>query len=303
MTLKGQNFRIYTFTGVQSEIQVIGMATNCTVNLTNNTDDSSHKDVVGDAPMPTVVSKSWQVQVESLNVVDVAAMLTAIKNKTKFTLVWDESSTNDNQDELAENFARSGEAYLTDGTFTFNDRENSTKNLQFTGIGELSTISSAFDVKLYTPGTFTKGQFVRLFLGSDNTAVPSSVIAAAKQLSLHVSLTLEDATTKDTMGDWQIQEPVALNYDITTQALVRSGETITSSIAGKGLSELETIYEAGTPVRWQIANVSGQNQRVKGSVIASGSCIVTQLQVSAQNRQNATYQATMNGYGAYNVGA
>ena len=74
MILKGQNFRILTLVG--TKWQCIGMATNCTVNLTNNTEDASHKDVVGMAALPTMTSQGWNVKVDSLDVSDAAAMLT-----------------------------------------------------------------------------------------------------------------------------------------------------------------------------------------------------------------------------------
>ena len=300
MILKGQNFRIMQL--VSTKWQCIGMATNCTVNLTNNTEDSSHKDIVGMAALPTTVSQSWSVQVDSLDVSDTGAMLTAIKSLTPFTLLWDETSTTDNQTGEGAAYCRKGQAYLNDATFQFDDRTNSTKSLQFTGSGPLETVSTP-TYQAVSASAFTKGQFVRLFLSSDNTASPAKVIAAAKTLSLHVSMNLEDSTTKDTPGNWQIQEPTGLNYDITTSALVRGNDTITSSVAAQDLASIESIYEDGTPVKWQIANVSGDNQRTKGSVIASGSCLLTQLSIQAQNRSNATYQATLTGYGVYTVGA
>jgi predicted secreted protein len=129
------------------------------------------------------------------------------------------------------------------------------------------------------------------------------VIGAAKTLSLHVSLTMEDATTKDTTGEWTIQEPTALNYDISTGALIRSGDTITSQVGAKSLADLETIYEAGTPVKWKIANVGGDNNRTASSTIVSGSVILSQLAINGPNRQNADYTATLNGYGDYTVAA
>ena len=297
MTLKGQNFRIY------NGASVIGMATGCTVTLNSNTDDANTKDDVGMASKPTVISKSWSVSVESLSVADVGAMLTAIKSLTPFTLMWDESSTTDNQTAEGATFARTGTAYLNDCTFNFNDRENSTKSLQFTGIGPLAEVATTPTITPVAAGSYTKGQFVRLFLSSDNTTTPAAVIAAAKQLSLHVSLTLEDATTKDTTGDWQVQEPTALTYDISTTALMRSGDTITSQVGGKTIADLEDIYEASNPVKWQIANVSGANQRTKGAVIASGSVIIATLTLNGPNRQNADYTANLNGYGAYTVGS
>ena len=149
----------------------------------------------------------------------------------------------------------------------------------------------------------TKGQYIRLFLGSDNTATPAKVIGAAKQLTLHVSCSVEVSTTKDTEGDWDLQEVTGVNFDISSNALVRSGDTITSATQAQGLADLETIYDSGDPVKFQIANVSGANQRTKGAVIMSGSVVLTQLQISAQNRQNATYTAQLTGYGDYTVGA
>ena len=303
-TLKGQNFRILTYDSTAAKFKVVGMATNCTVTLTNNTEDASHKDIVGMAAAPSMVSQGWSVSVESLSVADVGAMLTAIKNLTPFTLLWDETSTSDNQTPVASTtFARKGTAYLNDATFNFNDRENATKSLQFTGSGALESLTQTPTIESVAAGSLTKGQFVRLFLSSDNTTAPAKVIAAAKSLSLHVSMTLEDATTKDTDGSWQIQEPTELSYDISTSALVRSNDTITSAVAAQDLASIESIYEAGTPVKWQIANVSGSNQRTKGSVIASGSVLLTQLTLNGPNRQNADYTAQLTGYGAYTVGS
>lgn len=298
MTLKGQNFRIFLGD------KVVGMATNCTCTLTGNTEDASHKDLVSMAQAPSVVSKSWSVSVESLDVTDVATVLTAIKNLTPFTLKWDETAITDNQTALAASYARTGTAYLNDVTFTWDDRTNSTKSLQFTGSGPLEKIVGEPTTDVITPSTtYTKGQYVRLFLGSDNTATPSKVIAAAKQLSLHVSMTLEDATTKDTDGDWQAQEPTGLAYDISTTALIRSGDTITSSVAAQSLPDIEDIYEASLPVKWLIAPVSGANQRTKGTTIVSGSVVLTQLTLNGPNRQNADYSASLSGFGPYEVGA
>lgn len=303
MILKGQNFRVLTYDATAQKFKCVGMATSNTVTLTGNTEDASTKDDVSLAAKPTIVSKSWQVSVESLNVMDAAAILTAIKSMTPFTLLWDEVSTSDNQTALGTTVARQGLAYLTDVTFTFNDRENSSKSLQFTGTGPLTKLLTTPDVEIIPLGSYTKGQFVRLFLGNDNTATPSKVIAAAKQLSFHVSLSVENATTKDTQGDWQVQEPTGLSYDISTNALARGGDTITSTVQAQSLSDVQDIYEASEPVKFEIANVSGDNQRTKGAVIVSGSVVITQLTLNNPNRQNSDYSANLNGYGVYTVGA
>jgi hypothetical protein len=302
-TLKGQNVRICIFDSTASKYRVIGMSTGCTITLTNNVDDSSHKDIVGMAAMPVVTSKSWQVSVDSLDVADTAAMLTAIKSMQPVTLMWDETSTSDNQTRAKATWARKGQAYISDATFQFDNRTNSTKALQFSGTGALETVSASEATQVIPIGSYTKGETVRLFLSSDNTAAPDSVLAAARSLSLHVSVSLEDASTKDTTGAWLYQEPTALNYDISTGALVRSGESITSQVGAKSYADIQTLYEAGTPFKWKIANVSGDNNRTASSTIVSGSILITTLTQNDPNRQSSDYTMQANGYGDYTVAA
>jgi predicted secreted protein len=225
-------------------------------------------------------------------------MLTAMKNLTPFTLLWDETLTTDNQTPDDSAYARSGKAFLSDATFTFNDREISSKSLQFTGTGPISEITVS-DYAAVSAGSYTRGQFVRLFVSDVNN--PAFVIAGAKQLSLHVSVSVEDSTTKDTTGDWVVNEPTALNYDISTTALVRSDETITSSVDAQTLNSLMEFWEDNDILYWQITNVSGDNNRTKGAIIASGQCIIQSLTINAPNRQDSTYQVSLAGYGIYSV--
>ena len=301
-TLKGQNIRVLLQEG--TTFRVVGKSTNCTVTLTGNTDDASTKDDVALASKPEITSKSWSVNVESLDVTDVAAVLNAIKNLTPFTLLWDETATADNQSPMATRMSRKGQAYLTDVTFQWDNRTNSTKQIQFTGSGPLTPpdgISSITPVAVND--AYTKGQFVRLFLSDNNTDAPKRVIAAALSMALHVSVSLEDATTKDTTGDWQVQEPTALSFDISSNALVRSGEQIDSIVEAQDYARLLAIYEAKLPVKFVIANTSGTNNRDMGTSICSGSVVITQLTLNAPNRQNATYDTQLTGYGIYTVAA
>ena len=301
MRLKGQNFRILVYDTTATKFKCIGMATNCTVNLTANTEDASTKDDVGGSANPEVTSNAWSVSVESLNVLDAGAMLTAIKSMTLFTLMWDETSTTDNQSIEEASYARKGQAYLNDLTLNFNDRENSAKSLQFTGSGALEKLTTTPSTATIAAGSYTKGQFVRLFLSDSSN--PALVIAGAKTLSIHVSLSLESATTKDTPGTFDVQEPTGYTYDISSNALVASNETITSGVGGQTLATLMDFYEASTLMYWQIANVSGANQRTKGAVICSGQCRINSIQVTAGNRQVAVYDTSLAGYGEMTVGA
>lgn len=301
-TLKGKNFRILTYDTTASKYKVVGMATSCTVTHQSNTENANHKDIVGIAQFPIVVSQSCNISVESLSVADVGAMLTAIKSLTPFTLIWDETSTTDNQTALGATFARRGQFFLNDCTFQFDNRTNGTKSLQFSSTGAIEVLDNTPTVETITTGAFTKGENVRLYLGSDNTATPSRVVAGARTLSIHCSLTLEDATTKDTDGNWIVQEATELAWDISSGALVRSGDNITSSVQAQGLAEIEAIKEAGNPVKCFVANTSGANNRTLGAIILSGSVIVSQLTINGP-LGTADYTTQLNGYGAYTVGA
>lgn len=299
MILKGQNFRLLSRTGT-NDFKVFAKSTSCTVNLTGNTDDASHKDVLGMAAMPTIVSKGWSLTVDSLEVTDYDTLLSMVRDCAKITVEWDETGTTDNQTPQAEAFSRRGEAYINDMTLVFNDREISTKNLQMTGTGALQFSDPSEDYEVVTvSNSFIKGESVRLFLGAPT---PNMVVAAAKQLSFHVNVSMESSTTKDTAtGDWDTQEPTAVNFDISTSALVKSGEAITSTVQAVKLNDFEDIFNSAVPVPFQIARVSGANNRTKGDLMVSGNVILTQLTINGPNRANADYSAQMQGYGTFTI--
>ena len=303
MAFQGQNFRLLQQDPVTGKYRCFGMSTNASINQSSNTDDATTKDVLGMASMPTVTSKSAQISVETLTITNAVELLKAIASGVPFTLIWDEVSTVNNQTPVGATFARTVKAFLNDVTLNLNDRENTATSLQFASASPIAKITSTPTYEMVTPGTFIKGQFVRLFLSKNNTDTPANVVLAPKSLSLHVSLSLEDATTKDTEGDWQVQEPTGLSYDISINALIKSGETITSSVPAVSLTDLQDIYEASEPVKWEIAHTSGANNRTKGEVICAGSAVLTALNISAQNRTVCKYDATFNGYGPYETPA
>ena len=302
--LKGTNVRGLIWDPTISKYRCVAKSTSCSVTLNVDTDDSSTKDVVGMAAMPTATRQGWQMSMDTLEVLDAAAYLTAIKNMQPFTLVWDEVSTTDNQTALNAGFSRRGQAYLNDLTLQFNDREVASKSIQFAGTGELEKLQNAPVVDVYEPdNTFTRGQFVRIFFGNTTSSEANAILAACKQLSMHVSISLEDATTKDTTGYWTVQEPTGLSFDLSTSALVRSGDVITSTVPGKTFADLEDLKEAMQPIHFEIANVGGANNRTKLGVIVSGNALITNLKNNNPNRQNSDWSMTLTGYGEYTVGS
>ena len=144
-----------------------------------------------------------------------------------------------------------------------------------------------------------RGQYIRLLLST--TANPSTVIAAAKQMSLHLSAQTEESSTKDTTGDAQEFEVVGQSYEITGSGLVLTDNDALLT-GGLGLNSFEDWVAnqeyVDTALYWKICIMEGDNQREVVSTIASGQCKITNLQISAQNKSNATYNFTLAGFGA-----
>ena len=147
----------------------------------------------------------------------------------------------------------------------------------------------------------TRGQFLRLYIGT--SAAQTKIVAAAKTLVLHCSTQFENSTTKDDSGgNWVSQDAVATSYDIQSGALILSDGAgmLTGS---NGLNEMENFATGGASLAWSINNVSGSNNRTKGSAICSGMCHCTNLTVDATKKQNASYNASFMGDGAMTVGS
>lgn len=139
-----------------------------------------------------------------------------------------------------------------------------------------------------------KGQYIRLLLST--TANPSTVVAAAKQLSLHGSAQTEDSSTKDTTGDALEYEVTGQSYDITGSGLVLTPNDALLT-GGLGLNDFEG-WVKDQLLYWRICVMEGTNNRTVVEEIANGQGKLTNLQIQAQNKQNATYNYTLNGYGA-----
>ena len=135
--IKGQNLRIF----VNGDCVVA--ATQCQIQIQGNTEDSSTKDVTGDFSQDSVVSKSWNISVDSLEATPtyIKTLLGIIIGKQPVTLKWDQTAGALNRVGQGAYFARTGSALLTDFTLATPNRQNSTISLQFTGTGKIETIS------------------------------------------------------------------------------------------------------------------------------------------------------------------
>ena len=144
-----------------------------------------------------------------------------------------------------------------------------------------------------------KGQYIRLLVST--AANPSTVVAAAKQMALHGSAQTQDSSTKDTTGNALEYEVTGQSYDITGSGLVLTpNDTLLTGAVG--LNDFESWLQDQV-LNWKICVMEGTNNRTVVETIASGQGKLTNLQIQAQNKQNATYNYTINGYGAIVPGA
>ncbi len=132
--IKGQNFRLLVAGAAVPE------ETNVSITIQGNTDDSSTKDSAGFFSQETVVSTSWQAQVDTYDAepASIQALVTTFNAAQPVTVGWDQTAGAQNR--VAQNaaFSRSGSALLTDVTFTFNDRATVSVSSQYQGTGALS---------------------------------------------------------------------------------------------------------------------------------------------------------------------
>ena len=139
-----------------------------------------------------------------------------------------------------------------------------------------------------------KGQYIRLLVST--AANPSTVVAAAKQMALHGSAQTEDSSTKDTTGNALEYEVTGQSYDITGSGLVLTpNDTLLTGAVG--LNDFESWLQDQV-LNWKICVMEDTNNRTVVEEIAHGKGKLTNLQIQAQNKQNATYNYTINGYGA-----
>lgn len=136
--IMGQNFR--AFVGSVAAAGAIVEETNCTVQLTGNLEDSSTKDTESSYSKETMVSRQWQVTVDSLQATAarLKAIITQFNSDSAVTVGWDQTDTTagtNNRTPSNASFSRSGYAHLTDVNISAPNRANITIALQYQGTG------------------------------------------------------------------------------------------------------------------------------------------------------------------------
>ena len=118
----------------------------------------------------------------------------------------------------------------------------------------------------------------------------------ATSCTFHVSAQLEDSSTKDSVGDWQEQEVTGLSWDAQTDSLVTLEDNGTN---GELPQDLLGLIINKTKVTLTFDQTAGANNRVgqNSAIKRTGDAYVTDVTITAQNRQNTTFQAKYTGTG------
>jgi hypothetical protein len=134
----------------------------------------------------------------------------------------------------------------------------------------------------------------------EGTPATGKVVALSTNLSLHLSATTENSTTKDTTdtnGNYNEYDVTQRSGDIQFSALVGVG----TDTGGKSLADfLDKVDDS--LISWKIMFVSGTNNRTPGKTLCSGQGKLVNVNPTAQNRQKATYTGGINIYGPVEVG-
>ena len=127
--------------------------------------------------------------------------------------------------------------------------------------------------------------------------VGGKCIAMATSCQFHISAQMEDASTKDSVGDFQEQEVTGLSWDAQTDSLVTLEDNGSN---GELPQDILSLMINKTKVTLTFDQTAGANNRVgqNSAIKKTGEAYVSDVQITAQNRQNSTMTVQFQGTGA-----
>lgn len=138
-----------------------------------------------------------------------------------------------------------------------------------------------------------KGQNLRVLIGPD--AEHLKCVAAATNCQIHLTLEVQEDTTKDTTDDWLINEPVGINWDVQVDALVVNDPEDTDSVHADALVP-GMIYMLQFS---RTAGSTGEHNRdaVADLIQMTGNAYLSDLVYNATNQDLVTAAAKFAGSG------
>ena len=112
--------------------------------------------------------------------------------------------------------------------------------------------------------------------------------AFARTATIHIAKQTEDASTKDDTGDWSAQEIVGKSWDATTSGA--SGAAVLSNVAtSDDVIDVEFLATRGEKNRQENTEIPPLHYY--------GKAIINDFSLSANNRETASYEVQLQGYG------
>lgn len=133
-----------------------------------------------------------------------------------------------------------------------------------------------------------KGQNLRITIGG-------KFVAFSTSCTVHISLNLEESSTKDSTNNSTEQTPTGISWDVSCDALFSVDADTTGQ---NGVDALDLVL-AQQKVQVQFEPTQGEKNRVPvvGGVVYSGSAWVNDCSVTAANRTNTSYSIQLTGDG------
>ena len=132
-----------------------------------------------------------------------------------------------------------------------------------------------------------KGQNLRIFLNGH-------VLAAALNCSVSLQNVMKDVSNKDSVGGWAVNRVFSQNWSVQGECVISE-----SVEYGEVLSDVKNLV--GTKVQVDFAVAGGDHNAEMGDILVTGNAIVSDISITAQNRQRGTYQITLTGSGIVGV--
>ena len=128
-----------------------------------------------------------------------------------------------------------------------------------------------------------KGQNLRIFLNGN-------VLAAALNCSVDLQNVMKDISNKDSVGGWAENRVFSQNWNVQGECVISE-----SVEYGEVLADVKNLVD--TKVQVDFAVAGGEHNAESGDILVTGNAIVSDISITAQNRQRGTYQITLTGVG------
>ena len=114
-----------------------------------------------------------------------------------------------------------------------------------------------------------------------------TAIAAAQQCDLSVRLGVKSISTKDDTGDFATMIALRLSWEVRANGVVTADPT---------RNDPSTLMDRiGQTVHVQLALASGEKNSEMGDILLAGDAIISDVQITAPNDEESTYQVTLTG--------